>query len=88
MAKAARGDSGNFRVSITEVTFSEGPKRNIRVEIDGAIASIPVSAEVYAYWHDQFVRPNPTPQQRKRFSTLMNVVRAAYKEGQKRPANS
>jgi hypothetical protein len=81
MAKV-RGGSGDFRVSITEVTFSEGPKRNIRVEIDGEMIDIPVSAEVYAYWHDQFVRPNPTAQQRKRFSTLMNVVRAAYKEGE------
>ena len=87
MAKAQSG-SGDFRISITEVTFSEGPKRDIRVEIDGEFVKIPVSAEVYAYWHDQFIRPNPTPQQRKRFSTLMNVVRAAYKEGQKRPVSS
>ncbi len=76
--------SKDFTVSITEVTFSKGPKRNIRVEIDGQKVNIPVNADVYAYWHEQFVRPNPTPQQRKRFSTLMNVVRAAYKEGQKR----
>ena len=83
MAKKRSGGSGGFRVSITEVSFSEGRQRSIRVEIDGAIVNIPVSAEVYAYWHDQFVRPNPTPQQRKRFTTLINVLRAAYKEGQK-----
>jgi len=57
---------------------------NIRVEIDGEMVRIPVSAEVYAHWHDQFVRPSATSLQRKRFSTLMNVMRAAFKEGQNR----
>ena len=87
MAKTASSGSGDFTVSITEVSFSKGPRRAIRVEIDGATVEIPVSAEVYAYWHDQFVRPNPTPHQRKRFATLMNVVRAAFKEGQKSKSN-
>lgn len=74
--------SGNFTVSITEVTISGGPHRNIRVTIDGQVVLIPVSAEVYAYWQEQFVRQNPTPAQRKRFATMMSVVRAAYVTGQ------
>jgi hypothetical protein len=84
MARTKDGGSGDFRVSITEVTFSAGPQHHIRVEIEGEDVRIPVSGEVFAYWQEQFVRPNPPPQQRKRFSTLMNVVRAAYKEGLKR----
>lgn len=83
MAKAKGSGPEDFTVSITEVTFSKGPERKIRVEIDGETVQIPVSTEIYAYWQEQFVRPNPTAQQRKRFSTLMNIVRAAFKEGQK-----
>jgi hypothetical protein len=81
MAKAKGGGAGDITVSITEVVFSEGPKRHIRVQIDGEEVRIPVSDEVYAYWQAQFVRPNPTHQQRKKFATMMNIVRAAYKEG-------
>lgn len=61
----------------------------IRVEINNSIVSIPVPDDVYAYWHEQFVRQHPTPAQRKRFTTLMNVVRAAYikghRDGEKQP---
>lgn len=88
MAKKKSSGGGNFSISITEVSFGEGPKgRHIRVEIDGETVKIPISEEIYAYWHSQFVRPNPTPQQRKRFTTLMSVVRAAYKEGVNRGQN-
>jgi hypothetical protein len=51
------------------------------LNVDGEDIRIPVSGEVHAYWQQQFVRNNPTPQQRQRFATLMNVVRAAYKQG-------
>jgi hypothetical protein len=67
--------------SITEVTVSVGRPRHIRAQIDGELVKIPVSEEVYAYWQEQFVRSNPTHQQRKKFSTIMNLIRAAYEEG-------
>jgi len=40
MAKAKGGGSEDFTVSITEVVFSGGPRRNIRVEIDGLNSSL------------------------------------------------
>ncbi len=58
-------------------------QRHIRLKIDSRILSVPVPDDIYAYWHEQFVRPNPTPIQRKRYTTLMNLLRAAYAEGQK-----
>jgi hypothetical protein len=71
-----------FKFSVTEVTLtSEKQKRFIRLNVDGEDVRIPVDNEVYAYWQQQFVRPNPTRQQRQRFATLINVVRAAYEKG-------
>jgi len=52
-----------------------------RIEIDGEMINIPVSDEIYAYCQAQFVRSNPTDLQRKRYATLKNLIRAAYKEG-------
>jgi len=69
------------RITVSEVTISSGKKKSIRVDIDGETVNIPIDEAVYAYWQEQFVRPNPTPLQRKRFGTLMHVVRAAYKTG-------
>lgn len=69
-------------IRVTEVTYgSAGSSKTIRIEIDGVIVRVPVSPEVYAHWHEQFVRPNPTTQQKKRFTTLMNIIRAAYQAG-------
>ena len=56
-------------------------QRSIRVPINKRIVSIPVPDDIYAYWHEQFVRQNPTVAQRKRFKTLLNVLRAAYLTG-------
>lgn len=50
--------------------------------IDGTAVYVPVSDAVYAHWDEQFVRPNPSDAQKKRFKTLMNVARAAYRKGQ------
>lgn len=59
------------------------PQRHIRLEINSRIVSVPVPDDVYAYWHEQFVRTNPTPAQRQRYTTLLNLLRAAYGKGQK-----
>lgn len=74
---------GEFRFSVTEIVISSGKQKFIRVTVDGQDVRIPVDDDIYAYWQEQFVRNNPTPQQRKRFGTFMNVVRAAYKKGLK-----
>jgi hypothetical protein len=70
-------------ISITETTvrFQNKPKKHIRVNIDGRQVVIPVDAAVHAYWNEQFLRENPTPMQKKRFTTLMNVIRSAYLKG-------
>ncbi len=68
-------------VNITEVTFSTGKPAFIEVNIDEKPVRIPVTAEVKAYFKEQFVRQNPTPAQRKKFATVMNLLRAAYKKG-------
>lgn len=69
------------RYSVTEVTVSKGKQATIKVNIDGVDVRIPVAPEVRAYFQDQFVRDSPSALQRKKFATLMHVIRAAYKKG-------
>lgn len=68
-------------VNVTEVTIVSGKKKNIKVNIDGVNVHIPVDEGVYAYFHDQFSREYPTALQRKKFATIMNLLRAAYVKG-------
>jgi hypothetical protein len=68
-------------ISVTEITIRSGRTATITFDLDGRRVSVPVDAEVKAYFDSQFVRSNPTSQQRKRFSTLMNLLRAAYRKG-------
>jgi hypothetical protein len=72
-----------IKYTIAEVTVTTGKMASITVGIDGQNVKIPVPSEVRAYFNEQFVRPNPTPAQRKRYGTLMNLLRAAYKTGKK-----
>ena len=65
-------------ISVTEITIKSGKTATINFDLDSRRVSVPVDAEVKAYFNSQFVRSNPTSQQRKRFSTLMDVLRAAY----------
>lgn len=58
---------------------------NVNVDIDGVRVSIPVAREVKAYFTEQFVRDAPSVIQRKKYTTIMTLLRAAYKEGQKNP---
>ena len=71
----------NVTINITEVTVSTGKTAFVQVNIDGQMVRIPVSSEVKAYFNEQFVRENPTPAQRKKFATIMNLLRAAYSKG-------
>lgn len=69
-------------VSITEVTTLVGKTKGFRLSVDGHEVTIPVDEALFAHYHDQFYRENGgTPQQKKRFATLMNLMRAAYKKG-------
>jgi hypothetical protein len=80
---AKKKSKPDITVSITEITVTGGKKKNIRLNVDGQNVNVPVDEAVYAHWQEQFVRASPTPAQRKRFSTFMNVVRAAYQKGLK-----
>lgn len=70
-----------YRISVTEMSFNSGRKTDIRINIDGRDIRIPVDSAIFAYFREQFLRENPTPQQRRRFSTIMNIARAAYQKG-------
>jgi 23S rRNA-/tRNA-specific pseudouridylate synthase len=67
--------------SITEVTMTTGKTASIRVMVDGVQVTIPLDAEIKAYFDAQFFRSNPTTQQKKKYATIMNLLAAAYKAG-------
>ncbi len=69
--------------SITEITVLKGKKKVIRIILDGKSIAIPVDEAVNAYFNEQFCRQNPTPLQRKKFGTIINILRAAYLKGLK-----
>ena len=68
-------------INLTEVTVVSGKTKNIRVNINGKNVFIPVDENVYAYFQDQFSREHPSALQRKKFATVMNLLRAAYLKG-------
>jgi hypothetical protein len=67
--------------SITEITFTTGRQAKIEFDLDGRRVSIPVTGEIKAYFDAQFSRSNPTPLQRRKYATVMNLLRAAYLAG-------
>lgn len=69
--------------SVTEVTVSTGKSSKIDLVVDDKRVTITVPAELKAYFDDQFSRPNPTALQRKKYATIMNLMRAAYLQGRK-----
>jgi hypothetical protein len=71
----------NFKFSVSEVVLTGGRKKSIKVDVDGRNVLINVDEHLFARWDDQFVRKNPSKQQRGRFVTTMNLIRAAYKKG-------
>ncbi len=73
--------SKEVTISVAEVTLTKGKKKSIRINVDGQNVNIPVDEQIYAYFNEQFLRPNPTNIQRKRFATIMNILRSAYLKG-------
>ena len=70
-------------ISITEVTVVSGKTARIQFDLDGSRVSIVVPIEVKAHFDEQFSRTNPTTLQKKKYATVMNLMRAAYKQGKK-----
>jgi len=72
---------GNITVNVTEVTMTGGRKKGIRINVDGNNVVIPVDEAIYVYFTEQFLRDNPTAMQRRKFATIMNILRSAYLKG-------
>lgn len=66
-------------VRSTTVVVTEAPEQFIHLDVDDRRVSIPVSADVKAYFNEQF--KTNTENQQKRHRTVMNLLRAAYKKG-------
>lgn len=67
--------------TVTEMTFATGKKARIDFFVNDTKVSLEVPAELKAYFTEQFCRPNPSPLQKKRYTTLMKLVSAAYSKG-------
>ena len=73
----------SFAMTITEVTIVSGKTKYIQIKLDGKEVHIPIDEAIYAYYKSQFFRDNPTSNQKKRFATLMQLLKAAYLYGRK-----
>lgn len=73
----------SFVMTITEVTMVSGKTKYIQIKLDGREVRIPIDEAIYAYYKSQFFRDNPTSNQKKRFATLMQLLKAAYLHGRK-----
>lgn len=68
-------------MSITEVTMLLGKTKGFKLKVDDQTITIPVDEAIFTNYQNQFYRENPTVEQKKKFTTLMNLMRAAYKQG-------
>jgi len=69
-------------VSVTEVTILVGKVKAFKIKVDDQTVTIPVDEAVFVNYQNQFYRENPTGPQKQKFATLMNLMRAAYRQGQ------
>ena len=65
----------------TEITFVTGRTKDFKLSIDGQQVNIPVPEDIFAHLQNQFMSKKTTPQQKQRYATMINLVRAAYKKG-------
>jgi len=70
-------------ISITEVTTLVGKTKGFVLKVDDQTVTIPVDAAIFTNYQNQFYREKPSPEQKKKFATLMGLMRAAYKQGVK-----
>lgn len=67
--------------SITEITVTTGRTATIEFRVNGKPVTIEVPADLKAFFTEQFSRPNPTANQKRRYATLMRLLEAAYCKG-------
>lgn len=70
------------KITITEATVTTGSMASVEIFIDDKKVRISVPPEVKAYFNAQFVRDKPSKLQRQKYTTLMTLLRAAYRAGQ------
>jgi hypothetical protein len=68
-------------ISVTEITVLSGKTKGFKLTVDGEDVTIPVDESLFTNYMNQFHRENPTAQQRRKFATLLNLMRQAYKKG-------
>jgi hypothetical protein len=56
-------------------------KNTIRLDIENIGVEIPINDALYANFKNQFWREHPSRRQRNVFTTVMNLMRAAYYAG-------
>jgi hypothetical protein len=73
----------SIHISMTEVTVISGKTTKLNLIINDQKVSITIPVELKAYFDDQFSRPNPSALQKKKYATVMNLMKAAYIQGQR-----
>ncbi len=68
-------------ISITEITVTTGETSKIKFDFNGKVVYISIPSELKAYFDSQFSRPNPSAIQKRKYSTLMNLMRYSYAQG-------
>lgn len=81
MKKAKSARSAGITITVSQTTINTGKNASIDITVDDKRVKIPVPSEVRAYFTEQFVRDTPTPQQRRKYATVMTLLAAAYKAG-------
>jgi hypothetical protein len=70
-----------IHISVTEVTILTGRTKGFCLDVDNTQVTVPIDETLFANYQNQFWRENPTAQQKKKFGTLMSLLRAAYRKG-------
>ena len=73
--------AGQITVNFTEVTMVGKSKQFKLTVANDETVSIPVDEAIFTHYQNQFCRGNPSQLQKQRFNTLLNLMRAAYKQG-------
>jgi hypothetical protein len=71
----------NADISIINVATRIGRTRDFRLLVNGQEITVPVDEALFAHYTNQFSRKQPSERQQQRYSTLYNLMRAAYKKG-------
>ena len=79
----AKKNPSSVEFSVTEysVRFDQSKQSYLKLRVDGQELKIPVAPETRAYFQKEFVRENPSKLQREKYTTVMKLMVAAYKQG-------